>query len=239
MRILIHNYLSESSTEPLALLNAALRSGFDVKFWDNNQVSAYDIFDEVDPNILITSDTLISQDLLNRLTESSCKLAINTSFMLEEESENFNKYINNLAPTYIYRNPKFADVFLQTDRKQRYTCDKLVLPYAGAKIAVEGQHHVVSYMRADVNNSDMYLPIAKLPEIYHCYKEIYCTENNQTLFDAAYFGGVSISQNVKVSREDIAKYFNPFNLLSEIFEQLGLDSSDIGAAKDVFFSEKF
>ena len=62
MKILIHNYSSEISTEPFYLAQALANMGYETRIW-NNEVSAFDIFDTFDPDVFITHYQIITTDI--------------------------------------------------------------------------------------------------------------------------------------------------------------------------------
>ena len=70
MKILFHNYTTPLSTEA-RYLHAALNSvGMQAEAWINPQISAYDILDGYQPNVLVSHYTFLTNDIVKYLANN-------------------------------------------------------------------------------------------------------------------------------------------------------------------------
>ena len=78
MKLMIQNYSSEETTEPLYINECVNRvDGSSSTIWGDKSVSAYDMFDTVKPDLLLTHYTLLSNDIVKYLSSSDIELVIN------------------------------------------------------------------------------------------------------------------------------------------------------------------
>ena len=78
MKLLIQNYSSEETTEPLYINECVNRvEGSSSAIWGDKSVSAYDMFDAVNPDLFLTHYTLLSDDVVKYLSSSGIDLVLN------------------------------------------------------------------------------------------------------------------------------------------------------------------
>lgn len=209
MKVLISNYASEQSTEPL-YFNATLNAIGCQSTLRPPNVSTFDIFDIIQPDLYITHHSQLTQDIPIYLSNNSNKiaLAINITGLnqnqlkeLENAFDNFNitpslffvNYCNhNLQSrkTNIVNIPYGADIFLNTEQNQ-YSIQYGIFVDHKDQIKPIGQtYHYITNNNKLNNVADIFLSVDKLTHLYHNYDHIvYRYFNNvldQSFFDASY-----------------------------------------------------
>ena len=76
MRVLIQDYSSPSSTEPMYLCQSFNSVGITAALWNSDRVSAYDMFDSFQPNLFIAHFTKITSDCIKYLSQNQHVKAI-------------------------------------------------------------------------------------------------------------------------------------------------------------------
>lgn len=209
MKVLISDYSSDNTTEPL-YFNAILNS-IDCKstLWPDN-TSTFDIFDIVQPDIHITHHSKISKDLVIYLQQSSRKidLIVNITGMNQENVRDFIKALNeyNIDPALLFVNHydhniqtkktniisilHSADVFLKSEQPH-YNIEYGIIINNENQVKPLGQtYHYITNNKSLEKNVDILLPIGRLAHLYNNYKNIlfryFDKEVPQIFFDAAY-----------------------------------------------------
>ena len=98
MRVLIDNYSSRTSTEPIYFEQTMKRVGIEVVVWNRNQISTYDIFDRVQPDLFITHQGHLDNDVVKYLFNSKKQLdlVLNVTGLDEEKSVALNRLLQEL-----------------------------------------------------------------------------------------------------------------------------------------------
>lgn len=244
MKFLITNYSSDSQTECF-YLNAGLNmiDGISCTMWDNNAISAYDIFDKVQPNYFITHINNIFTDVVSYVqnenkdirfiintTGATDEYILKTEKILRDEGIGIAFFFTNsddvikLKKTNMMTINLGADVFLD-EGKINYSIDKAFL--VNNKINIDGadfSYHTISYNNAIKNDVDIVLPISSMANIYKNYKEFILTSGGtflpQVFFDAIFYGNkvyydLDDSENLEVINNRIKKLFRIDYLLKD------------------------
>lgn len=207
MKVLISDYSSEYSTEPL-YFNAALNSVNCTSTLWNHNTSTFDAFDINNPDIYITHHSRLTKDLVLYLQENKNKvdIIINVTGLeqkqlidLEKAFEEYgsipalfftNYYNNNLQSkkTRLITIPHGADLFLSTDNKQ-YDIDYCIIIDNEDQLKPIGQtYHYITTNPKLHNIADICLPINQLNHLYKNYKSVVFRYFNdiipQSFFDA-------------------------------------------------------
>jgi len=196
MRFLINNYASRFTTEPF-YFNAGLNLLSNCKslLWNQKEVSAYDIFDQFQPNYFITHANDISThalDYIKNEKSKGIKVLINITGMDQE-------YINLLESTLIGHNIEVPFYFTNNDGSAIKTkktnivhiglgADIFLRPgnlnfKIGRGVIINSDSAIKNYsypypqhlisVREELSNiADIVLPALNLSNIYHNYKEI-------------------------------------------------------------------
>ena len=207
MKILIHNYSSETCTEPLYLAQGFRDKKIRTHLW-NNECSAFDVFDEHEPDVFIANYMRFDKDVLKRLKGSNTHTLLNVtgpnvnkefiSDSLDGKVTFFQNY--NINPGTFVLSP-CADIYVKENVRLEtpeykintlYVVDNpkdldLIKPLSD-KLAT---FHVASTNKKMLEHEecDVYLSSAQLSAIYEKYDEVVVTKPNQIFYDAAYYNG--------------------------------------------------
>jgi len=98
MRVLIDNYSSRTSTEPIYFEQTMKRIGIEAVVWNRNQISTYDVFDRVQPDLFITHHNHLDNDVIKYLFNSTKQLdlVLNVTGLNEEKSAALNQLLQEL-----------------------------------------------------------------------------------------------------------------------------------------------
>jgi hypothetical protein len=189
MKLLISHYLQERSTESLYFNSILNTVGCKSTIWGDN-VSTYDMFDIVKPDVFITHYKHISMDLALYLQENkNIDLVLNVT---EINQENLNTLENRLKEFSI--TPKFmfsnyydhglvtksniitilhgADILLSKSPKQ-YDIDYGIFVDNKNQIKPVGEtYHFISENSKIEQDIDIYLPAYRMTHLYQNYKNI-------------------------------------------------------------------
>lgn len=86
MKILIQNYNNEFSTEASYLQHSFSQAGLECVMWEEDRLSAFDAFDQFQPDVFISHYMNISPDTIKRLSNDKCKLVLNVSEITENSA---------------------------------------------------------------------------------------------------------------------------------------------------------
>jgi len=96
MKILIHNYSNELSSEPSYLYHALARCGVETYVWADPTVSAFDVFDTVKPDVFITHAEMVTPDIVKYLKQSkNIDMAMNVSSMTDQQLKNVEDFFSD------------------------------------------------------------------------------------------------------------------------------------------------
>ena len=98
MRVLIDNYSSRTSTEPIYFEQTMKRVGIEAVVWNRNQISTYDVFDRTQPDLFITHYKHLNNDILKYLLGSTKQMdfVLNVTGLNENESVTLNQILQDL-----------------------------------------------------------------------------------------------------------------------------------------------
>jgi hypothetical protein len=211
MKFIISDYSSYNQTEPLYFdrtLN--LLDGCSSTLWNGSNISAYDIFDLVKPNIWITHIKSIVTDALAYMAKENndIQLIVNITGATQEEVSNVENFIldKNINCAFFFTNlddsniqckkikiltlPLGIDLFTRNG-KLKYSIDKGVIinDLSAIKPEVYTYHYLSNNLSLD-GKVDITLSIDKIASIISNYKEIVFTYFDrvipQLFFDASY-----------------------------------------------------
>lgn len=249
MKILIHNYSSETSTEPMLLAQAFKDGGDQVTIWSNS-LSAYDMFDSVDPDLFICKATMLNKEMVRRLTESPhCQVVVNCEGLVREQLPQLDQIVRN---SFKYDNTGTLpihtltafDPFLVKNKQNlpdyKAKCLSLVGTKPENRFIREKLSHIVAYSSL-YEDADIYVPIHFLANMYSKYEEVGVDTISQIAYDAAYYSGSCYIFDTKmtITRENL-KVNTPYDLAMDIFKGLGNENgvSKMVEAKKAFLQGK-
>jgi hypothetical protein len=214
MKFLIDNYSTINNTEPLYLSNTinAIDGYSSSIYHQGNNMSVYDKFDSVNPDIYITHALLINHDTICYLKDkTSIQVVVNISGLNQEklsqvETMLLHYDINSVLFFINYSNhnltsSKFnifvlhhgADVYLGRSKSISYSIDKCIMISSKSQITErEGTYHYVSTNNDLVNAVDIVMPTMYLSNIYPCYNSIIFKPFGKVIpqyfYDAVFYG---------------------------------------------------
>jgi hypothetical protein len=108
MKVLIQNYTTNSTTEPL-YINECINSieGCEATVWDKDNISAYDMFDVAKPDLFITHFSLLTEDTIKYLSQNNHISAIfNITMAQQEHVDQLNNLIseNKIQCPFVFTN---------------------------------------------------------------------------------------------------------------------------------------
>lgn len=241
MRVLVHNYSSETSTEPIYFNRAFNAVGLSSNIWLDKNLSAYDAFDIYKPELFITSHNLLNRDIIRRLAGSDISVVLNCTGVSEENLELIKSLPINLALCFENVKSKLgllkiepcADIFIKDaiGNPFLFTSENLFVVSSLEElnsIDTKGlkNYHIISIVKDLVKDArvDTYLSIIDIIRIYKNYSKVISTYPSQVIFDAAYYGNVSVDKNKINFKYDVVKSFHtPYNRISELLLGIGKD----------------
>jgi len=208
MKVLLQNYVTSSVTEPLYIsecVNAL--EGCEATVWSPNDVSVYDIFDIVKPDLFITHYSFISEDLIKYLSGSKKTTAVfNVTMAQQEHLDKLDDMIftNKIQCPFMFTNQPVllnnllerktklisimhgADIFLGRQRNDPpdYEIDLGFLSgYPASDKMVEFAQNYNTYHHLTQNEQiregvDLYLPAVAMYSLFSKYKTTVVSMDN-------------------------------------------------------------
>jgi hypothetical protein len=212
MKFLIENYAGYESTQPLYFhkhINDYEEHSCAIR---TNDISVFDAFDAINPDVYIASAHTLSRDSVMYLRENKdkdIKLLICTDGLSSEEMQSLEGVLkNNEVSCHFYFNSSESngtkrskvvnirngvDLNLEPSLNIDYRIQKAIFVNKSAKIKNhKGTFHIISVNRQIKDSVDFCLPVTMLSSIYSKYEEIIFTDIPNSLpqhfFDAIYRG---------------------------------------------------
>lgn len=129
MKILLDNYNTLFSTEASSIHQSLARAGVDVHLWENKGISAFEVFDRLEPDVYITGHLFLTEDILKRLSGDKCRLVLNVSGITENGANDLESIIEEM-------NIKIDFAFYNNDKPQGFKNIKLLQIMSGADIFI-------------------------------------------------------------------------------------------------------
>jgi hypothetical protein len=245
MKTLVHNYSSDISTEPMYLAQALENLGIKTAVWNNN-ISAFDIFDQFQPDLFISHANFLTNDIIKRIAGTNIEIILNCTDLDDMRFSQLQQILDSIKkkPRLLYKNggsqtlfkiDPCADIFMSNNRikSPKYSLDTLYI--ADSKESIDKyksqikngeSYHIFSpYRDFKELQVDTCLPLINLSNLYQNYKRIVVTKLSQVFYDAAYYGGSCeiFSEKSPVSlKKDVAKtQHTPYNRVSAMFSKIG------------------
>jgi len=130
MNILIQNYNTNFSTEATYFNHALVSVEAQSFLWEPSQISAFDIFDRVNPDIFITKYDNLNTDIIKVMSGSKCKIVINVSGIQENEARSLEETLeeNKIKCEFCFYNNKKPKGFKKTKLVQIMSAADVFLP---------------------------------------------------------------------------------------------------------------
>ena len=79
MKIVMQNYANQQSTEALYLTECFNISGIETTLWHTEQLSAFDVLDVADPDVVVCSLSKISLDIFKAISGTKREMIVNVT----------------------------------------------------------------------------------------------------------------------------------------------------------------
>jgi hypothetical protein len=145
MRVLIQNYSSPDSTEPLYFCQAFQSAGVHAGLWPANSMSAFDAFDHFKPDVFIAKYQHLTNDVIKYLSQSpNTHCVINMTGAQQEHVDALDSISENANIPFVYTNEP-------TDlQKLRQKGVKLASIMPGADIFLDAQAALLPDYKIDL-----------------------------------------------------------------------------------------
>ena len=254
MRILIQNYTSMLSTEAMYLAKSLELAGQDVYLWQDPNISAFDMFDQFKPDVVLTHYQFLSNDMIKYLSQKrqiQCVLnvtGINNENMGMIDDSFGEKKINcpfvftnahNILPTPVAKKIKInsilpgLDIFLPEGDYPEYKLDLGVIATDANEqideyVENKDTYHLLKLATAPEKdkNFDMPVNILSLRGMYSRYKEIMFATGMNIIFSQLFYEAIAHSDKVTFKLEKDEEPILDKFLASTFIEE---ESDNLGA----------
>jgi hypothetical protein len=214
MKILLDNYNDLYSTEASALHQCLVRVGVDAHIWENKNISAFDAFDQIDPDVFITSYMMLTEDVLKRLSGTKISVVIK----VEGITENGAADLENLLTTskincpfvfYSFKKPSgfnklkavqimpAADIFIPTIEGGRKIPCAIISDGDFKTPEYTEVYHKVGMATEAVNDADVTMNIIDLNRCASMYENVELCGSNQNLMCGQLFFDMTLKVSGK------------------------------------------
>lgn len=252
MKILISDYTSNYSSEPMYLNTIFNTIGCSSTLWSNN-ISTFDMFDLTKPDLHITHHSLLTKDLAIYLQNANVDLVINITGMKQEHLNKLEAVLSeyNIVPKFFFINYHQHDLKSKTNivtvlhgvdlflgqSPPQYNIDYAIFVNHQSQITKFHQtyHYVTNYENL-ANEADIFLPITRLNHLYCNYNHIVIKYFDnvfpQVFFDAAFYNG-----NVFFDIENRTNLDNQLAKLLQIDNKCNIADLDSGNIRDLIMKK--
>ena len=251
MKTLIHNYSSGLSTEPMYFNQCLTECGVESHLWGDPNVSAFDMFDAINPEIFISHYRFLTNDIIKYIRQNNkIEMILNTTGASEQELQTLEEMYDheNIKTPFIFTNlydfmykfkPKkikmvniipAADIFLQPVPSPSFEIDLAIVSTDNNNIIQEIKqeqdvYHLLSLGKEN-KSFDLAVDIRTITGLYERYKELMLIDDiaivsSQILFDASQ-KAKKVSVRVNNSQQEILD-----KVLAMLFHAEN-DSQDVG-----------
>lgn len=245
MRILIQNYSSPMSSEPMYLNQTfASAEGVESMLWSPNNISAFDVFDRFRPDLLVCHHMGITNDIVTYLTSNkNIKVAVNISniekdaLKILEDLFTQNEinckvlFSNNYDFVEQEKPEKFkyekilpcADLYFSPSDVPDFKLDAAIISTKHSEhlSKMEDKYETYHKMKLGVeqdDNFDLNVNVIMLASLYGKYKEMLICDSVDIAFSQVFFDAFLKSEKVSIKLPEDQQHFFT-KALAEIFEE--------------------
>ncbi len=243
MKILFHDYSGELTTEPRYLTVALQHCGVDAHLWNDSRISAFDIFDTLQPEVFISHYTMITSDIVKYLEQNNqIQLVINAAGMSESQIADFEKFVTakNLNVPFVFTNslsenpktniryerilPAFDLFAIQRSEYVKPLCPRAIFAKTHDdsvqhEIKDGGVYHLVQFTNGEIDSKfDIRSNAVSAHELYKKYNSFTLVGDMDFCSSQLFFDLTVNAPNVVVKTDD-TETFEKF--LVEIFNDTG------------------
>lgn len=241
MRILFHNYSNETTTEPLYLFQALQKSGIDAHVWADQNVSAFDIFDQIKPDVFVSSFRNITPDIIKYLEQTpNISLVLNVTDISENQMKDVEVSLKSkkIKIPFIFTNsfeykplpetrikceriyPAF-DLFRVRPKTQEPICKEAVLSrsfdgHLEKQLVDKEVYHLIQVTQGEKDeNFDLRVNVSSVQELAQYYESLFLVGDADFCSSQLFFDLNFNADNVTVRVEDEDNFYK---FLSTVFE---------------------
>lgn len=232
MKILIQNYTSLLSTEPMYIAKSLELAEQEVFLWNDPNMSAFDVFDSFKPDVFLTHYHFLNQDAVKYLSQNKkIQCVLNISGITNEDLEKVTDVIEKegINCPFVFTNahqllpkPKSSkikvesilpgvDIFLPEQQFPDYDLDLGVIGLEMNKeiedyVAETETYHLLKLTTSPEQdkNFDMPINIITMRSLYSKYKEIMIATGMNVIFSQVFYDAITHSKKVtfKIDKEE-------------------------------------
>ena len=246
MRILLHNYTSIISTEPMYLARSFELTDHQVHLWNDPNMSAFDMFDSFKPDLFISHFQFVNDDCMKYLSQNkNIQLVLNCTGATTEQLKVIESNIleNNINCPFLFTNagavlpyPKTEkikmesilpglDVFLPPEVLPEYKLDLGVVALEPNEtidkvVKDKDTYHVMKLTNSNERDKhfDMPVNILNLRSLYSKYKEVTFATPMSIIFSQLFYEATFYADKLSFKlQEDEQPLFDKF--LTQVFKE--------------------
>ncbi len=158
MKILLDNYNDFYSTEASSIHQCLVRADVEAHLWDNKNISAFDVFDQIRPDVFFTSYMMLNEDVLKRLSGAKISVVIKVEGITENGASDLESLLteSNIDCPFVFYSFKKPSGFNKLKTVQ-------IMPSADVFIpSIEGGRKIPYAVISDEN-----FKTPEYTEVYH------------------------------------------------------------------------
>lgn len=245
MRILIQNYASPISSEPLYLNQTfSTAEGIESHLWSPSSMSVFDVFDRFKPNVFVCHYLGVSNEIISYIAQNNdIKLAVNITNIDEQDLSTLEKLLteNKITCSVMFSNnydfidqckPEVfkyekllpcADIYFAPSDIPDYKLQAGMIASSQSEELTKLEEKFDSYHKMKIgveqdDNFDINTNVIMLASLYSKYEEIVICDSVDVAFSQIFFDAFLKSEKVSVKLPNDQQHFFT-KALSEIFKE--------------------
>lgn len=236
MKLLIQNYSSPFTTEPFYLMECLKRVGVDAHLWADNNISAFDMFDTVQPDVFIGHFAYLTEDIIKYLSQNkNIKPVINVTGTNEQQLkgitdtfmsiglENQILFTNNFSHPHgeaVHQILPCFDVFVQQAQPQ-FNIPLGVIADSKTEsldnfLKDKDVYHIASYAKKE-EWSDYATDIRSFWGVSRCYDEVTLVDDGMISMSQFFFQATMLCNKFNVINQTVEQKEAFQQILSMLF----------------------
>lgn len=241
MRFLIHNYSSTVSSEPLYLYQALQHAGIEVQLWADPNMSAYDAFDRVQPDVFVSAYTHINDQIMEYLLKSKkIKVMLNVTGASESQLQGIKNAFSSVElclftnsfnvagaetmyPAFDIFNGLQPIVEIQDKLDTAIICEE-ISEKVEELIGQKDVYHILYIGEGEKPAGfDLRVDIRSVKKILPLYKNVILVGSNELCSSQVFLDMSMYADNFNVIAEDQDLFYN--KCLTTLFDNKNVDES--------------
>jgi len=222
MRILVDNYVTHQSTEPVYLDRCFKIAGATSALWDRNRSSLYDTFDQFAPDVFVTDYKRIDPTLAKYLASAKKKIDVvfNVTNAAERQLSAIETFLQNtsVSAPFVFTNTPETLLVPQTTRLKiesilngadiwlpsadpNFSINTAILAVGGVDpniYPMQGSTHIINAGAEESYDFDATVPIHQGPSIYRNYERLVLIGKLEKVFTQRFFDAALHGKNFSI-----------------------------------------